>query len=96
MISEDKQQRPPAPFGAPGSIGGHRQINNSLRRREKEKKKTIQKVICDLWDQCCTASVTSEYHMSVSNGKRYAVEPACRVIKAGGLCVCAVSLALPR
>lgn len=30
--------------------------------------------------------------MSVSNGKRYAVEPACRVIKAGGLCVCAASL----
>lgn len=53
----------------------------------EEKKKTIQKVICDLWDQCRAASVTSEHHMSVSNGKRYAVEPACRVIKAGGLYV---------
>lgn len=39
VISEDKQQRPPAPFGAWGSIGGLRQINNSLRRREKKKKK---------------------------------------------------------
>lgn len=54
---------------------------------EGEKKKTIRKVICNLWDQCCTASVTSEHHMSVSNGKRYAAKPACRVIKAGGLYV---------
>lgn len=53
----------------------------------EEKKKTIQKVICDLWVQCRAASVTSEHHMSVSNGKRYAVEPACRVTKAGGLYV---------
>lgn len=48
-------------------------------------KKTIQKVICDLWDQYCAASVTSKHHMSVSNGKRYAVQSACRVIKAAGL-----------
>lgn len=39
IISEDKQQRPPASFSAWGSIGSHRQINNSLRRRKKKKKK---------------------------------------------------------
>lgn len=56
------------------------------------KKKTIQKVICDLWDQYCAASVTSKQHMSVSNGKRYAVQPACRVIKAVGLYIRSVTV----
>lgn len=57
MISEDKQQRPPAPFGAPGSIGGHRQINNSLRRREKEKKRQSKRLFV-------TSGTSAAQHLS--------------------------------
>lgn len=73
--------------GAWGCIGGHRQTNNSLWL----KKQTIQKVICDLWDQYCAASVTSKYHMCVSNGRRYRVQSVCHEIKAGGLYICSIT-----
>lgn len=68
VIIEDRQKRPKAP---PPCLGLHswpivRQIMLC-----DWKKKTIQKVTCDLWEQKCGSSVISEHHMSVSNGKRY-------------------------
>lgn len=77
----------PSSIGVPGVASAAIVKQIMLCDGGRRKKKTIQKVICDLWDQCRAASVTSEHHMSVSNGKRYAVEPACRVIKAGALYV---------
>lgn len=66
--------------GAWGCIGGHRQTNNALWLKKDNPKG-------HLWplDQYCAASVTRKHHMSVSNSKRYAVQPACCWIKAVGL-----------
>lgn len=70
VISEDKRQQPPGPSGRP-RVALVAIVKQIILCDWKKRKKTIRKVICDPWDHCCAASVTSKHRMSVSNGKRY-------------------------